>query len=114
VILRRVIGLLLLVSVSLSATEVLWGAAIEAPAAASATALTTGPDGSPPSAGAEDEGMCDDCPCLCACGCAGAQPGEPPVAEVLTFEPVSSACRFATERHIASIRPDPDFRPPAV
>lgn len=108
--LRRVVGLVLLVTIGFSSAEVVF--ADEGPeadgAAASMVQAAAAIDGQ-----SEDPDPADDCSCLCACGCVNAQvmvtpePAEFRTTGVQLDAPIQSPLVFAKRA-----RARPHLRPP--
>jgi len=108
--LRRVVALLLLVAVSTSSVEVLFG--LESSLAGAETQIVVAQaetDALTPSPDAADQ----DCACLCACLCPGAQlvvaPADPPAPAT---QDVTEASTAQDLRSPTFPSPQPPHRPP--
>lgn len=112
---RRVVALLLLLSVSLTSLEVLWADAAGSSTQSDlvSTGVPNGGDSPTLLSAADADTAGDDCLCLCACACAGAQSGA--LSAVIGFRfdlggPLPAW--IGTERGLPAPSSEPHLRPP--
>jgi hypothetical protein len=104
---RRIVAFLLLLTIGASSVEVLLGGE---PAVASTSVIAAAP---PDAAPAHNEGGGDDCACLCACGCPGAQLAVAPSQPMFDFGTIHVEIAVArTYRSTLLLDAHPPFRPP--
>lgn len=114
---RRVLCLLLLLTIGASSVEVVLGNATLvdrlAAQALSAGSADTPPGGALTTAPAEPAGETSDCACLCACVCAGAQSAIVAALVSVQFHIVEPELSEADVGRVHPLQgPRPPFRPP--
>lgn len=110
--LRTAVSVVLLASVGMSSVEVLFGDAGPVGSRMIETVDAVTEDEVVPAASGPEESS-DDCPCLCACVCSGAQLVVAPQRTSFDFSRGEARTTSRTSlRHLALPAPRPHLRPP--